>query len=415
MTAIQRGIRNVLRNPGRTLIVVVMVGFSLGIFSIMTVVNDTVAENTQTISDEVEATITVRPAGSFGFQSTETIDEITYQLVLNSPNVDTVQVQAQTMTEDTQASGPGGRPGRVVVYGVIPGLRVIVQGGGTLEFESGRDHVTSDVNTTNVVVGTVYASNRDLSVGNTVDVNGTTGTVVGIFSKGTRFGDNAVIMPYDAYSDAFNMEGYQTLYVEPTSLGKKEAAIDSIKERIGEDYDVVGLAETQGAYVDDSLDSIMASSQLGAGIALFTGMVVISFIMVLITRERIKEIGLLKAIGFRNGVIVKQFLTESMVMAAIGFIVSLVVVAAMGTSVAAALVGSAAPTTSSTSGFQRPGGGGGMRAPPAGVFIQDISVALTPGMLAFGLMIALIFGVIGSAYPITRALRLNPSEALRYE
>ena len=65
-------------------------------------------------------------------------------------------------------------------------------------------------------------------------------------------------------------------------------------------------------YRQISIDNIGGNASLGAMVALFASLLVIGFVMVIITKERVNEIGVLKAIGLPlNSKIVKQFLRLS--------------------------------------------------------------------------------------------------------
>ena len=65
------------------------------------------------------------------------------------------------------------------------------------------------------------------------------------------------------------------------------------------------------------------------------------------TKERVNEIGVLKAIGLPNSKIVKQFLSESIVMACFGFVVCILVTLVAGPMMQTILIESGSNDTSS--------------------------------------------------------------------
>ena len=123
-----------------------------------------------------------------------------------------------------------------------------------------------------------------------------------------------------------------------------------------------------------------------AGISLLVGGIGIMNIMLTTVSERTHEIGLRKAIGALRQDIMLQFLVESMVLSLLGGIIGV----ALGAGIAS-LMGS---------------------IQISGTTIQPV-VSLDSVLLAtlFSMAVGLFFGI----YPATRAARLQPVEALRYE
>ncbi len=129
-----------------------------------------------------------------------------------------------------------------------------------------------------------------------------------------------------------------------------------------------------------------------AGISLVVGGIGIMNIMLVSVTERTREIGIRKAVGARRRDILTQFLVEAIVVSVLGGAVGIAIGAGLS-----ALIGT----------VQVPSSGGGT---PSNLPTQ---VGIDSVMLAFfvSAAVGLFFGI----YPATRASRLNPIEALRYE
>jgi len=120
-----------------------------------------------------------------------------------------------------------------------------------------------------------------------------------------------------------------------------------------------------------------------AGISLLVGGIGIMNIMLVSVTERTREIGLRKAVGAKRRDILSQFLIESVIMSVIGGLIGIAL-----------------------------GAGGAMLIARLATDLKTV-VTLDSVLLAtgFSAAVGLFFGI----YPATRASRLNPIEALRYE
>src|SRR5699024_6692150 len=120
-----------------------------------------------------------------------------------------------------------------------------------------------------------------------------------------------------------------------------------------------------------------------AGISLLVGGIGIMNIMLVTVTERTREIGLRKAVGARGSDVLIQFLVEATTLALIGG----------GGGLTVALLGTLAL---------------GALLPQLEAQVRGQSVLLATGISA---AIGIFFGL----YPASRASRLNPIDALRYE
>jgi ABC-type antimicrobial peptide transport system permease subunit len=144
---------------------------------------------------------------------------------------------------------------------------------------------------------------------------------------------------------------------------------------------------------------------------------IVLFVMLYTVRERTKEIGTLKAIGFSNWNVMSQFMLEGILLSLAAAIVGI----GIGSIAAPTLSGLLLPHMSSvigntfgSSGRSFAGGGrfaGAGRAAAPG----STTAVLSPELMLVALGGAIVLGAVGSLYPAWRASRTRPAEAMRYE
>ena len=119
-----------------------------------------------------------------------------------------------------------------------------------------------------------------------------------------------------------------------------------------------------------------------AGISLLVGGIGIMNIMLATVLERTREIGIRRAIGARQGDIIRQFLTEAVLISIVGGLIGI----AFGIGLSQIIAGAAGWTT----------------------VVTTSSIAVSFGV---SVGIGLLFGI----YPAVQAAKLDPIEAIRYE
>jgi putative ABC transport system permease protein len=131
---------------------------------------------------------------------------------------------------------------------------------------------------------------------------------------------------------------------------------------------------------------IHAMSWLTSAIAIIIGAVGVLNTMIMSVAERTREIGILRAIGWKKVRIVRMIMVESVLLSLSGGVVG--AFSAIGVT---DLLG----RNSAVAGL--------------------IDTHITPDVLAFGVLSALGIGIVGAIYPAYRGARLLPTEALRHE
>ncbi|MCD6225929.1 ABC transporter permease [bacterium] len=219
--------------------------------------------------------------------------------------------------------------------------------------------------------------------GNKYRVVGVVDKIGGLGSMGGGF-DSRIYVPY---KNLFKINGKKEFPLILLAVSDK-GMIERVKEKVTavmlkryqeEDFSVVDQAEILSTV--NSVLGVLTLALAGiAAISLLVGGVGIMNVMFISVTERIKEIGLRKAVGATSRHILVQFLLESTVLAALGGVIGIVFAA-------------------------------GVVSLMRKVFPAQITWWAVG--LAFGVssLIGIIFGVA----PARKAARLSPIEALRYE
>ena len=248
------------------------------------------------------------------------------------------------------------------------------------------------------------------AVGKTVRIGNDTYTVVGTLESNSMQGDWCVAyIPYQTAK--VRLIGQQSgAMLDIFGFARENADIYGVAERTDSylrtkynipeaDPDGGGSSEEGYCYVStaqsmlDQLESTMSSFRLMAfavaGISLLVGGIGIMNMMLTNVTERIREIGLRKALGAKRADITAQFLLESIAICIVGGVIGV----AVGYGAAWLLAGFAG----SSLGY------------------ENLVPVITPqtALLAAGICCGI--GVLFGFYPARRAARLDPVEALRYQ
>jgi ABC-type antimicrobial peptide transport system permease subunit len=169
-----------------------------------------------------------------------------------------------------------------------------------------------------------------------------------------------------------------------------------------------------------------------AGVSLLVAAVGIMNVMLMSVSERVHEIGIFKAVGFKNREVMLIFLFQALIIGFLGGIVGLGVGAGAAYSLgsvlsarsAASSTTGAATTTSTSASFRAGGGGGsfaggaaGGGAARAGAATSASAISIHPdftlSIITEAILIAAAVSVLAGVYPAWKASRMEPIDALR--
>jgi putative ABC transport system permease protein len=238
-----------------------------------------------------------------------------------------------------------------------------------------------------MVMGENAAKRHGVKVGDTVPISEQeTYTVVGIFKSGSKVIDGAAITDIDdgmrilQRKDSINMAFIQVAL---------SANPENILYAINHQFNNLSAVKS-GEFLSQMriIKTIDVFTWVISIIAFITSSLIVMNTFVMAITERTKEIGILRAVGWRPIMIMRLIVSESVVLCLFGGVLGNIL--AFGELWL----------------FQRtdPEGLGWLVSPSASSGIFLCSMALS-----------IILGISGSLFPAYRALRLFPADALRYE
>ena len=437
MSMFLRSLKNLFRSPLRTTLMVVLLAVSIGLALIMATVHGATQSQMANIQGQVGTEITIRPAGSYGPMgggeplSTDNVDKLS-----DIDHVASVQASVETRytgsslqsaVEEGTLGNPPGQSGRdsssrtggstsrqfsmgIMVMGFDAATEnPTLMGNSKLEIAEGN-YFTDD-NADVMVVGQALADKNSLDIGSTVDVEGTSVEVIGIYDSGTTFGNNMIVLPIDTAERLFGLNGVTSVTVQADNVNNVDDVVSSIREVFPESVADVTTAKDSYERINGPVANANSTSTIGMIVAFVVAGVVVLFSVVLMIRQRVKEIGILKAIGASNWRIGLQFSLETLAVSVVGAIIGALITYPLAQKVYDLMAGSS--STSSGRGFG--GGPGGGMFSRAGGSLAGIHVAVSPTVFLYALAIAAALAIVASVLPAWYIARVRPAEVLRNE
>lgn len=452
MGTIIRGVRNAFRNSIRTISIVLILAISISLAIIMLMSLKTVQAKIDSVKSSIGNYITVSPAGIRGFEGGGTL--LTQDDVNAVSGLANVKKVISTISDrltpgtntDLQSAIEPGSFGNRQRNGQSSGetnnnspngnnqpqnfsMPIMVTGTSDLTVTANLNvssfNLTSgnkfDENTQDAValIGKDLATKNNLTVDSTFQAYSQNIKVIGIFDGGNTFANATMVMPIKVVQNLSSQAGQvSSLTVETDSIDTVSSVQTAIKSKLGDKADVVSQQDSSANAIKplENIKTISLYSLIGALIA---GSVIIFLTMVMIVRERRREIGVLKAIGASNSNIVAQFTVESLVLTLTSSVVGIILGLILSNPILNVLVNNAQSSTESAGQ-----GGGAGRAmmrfgegiiPGARNTLSSLHATVGYEIILYGLLAAVIIAIIGSALPSFIIAKVRPAEVLRSE
>jgi len=363
-------LKNPFRNRARTLLAVT--GIAIGIATIVTL-----GVITEGLKTSTENTL---KAGGADFTIVESNVSDMFFSKIDQEYVD--RVRNVSGVEDAVGILMAVQPLDDNPYFVLIGIEPSKINMSQIKVTSGR--TLTDPDADEVILGKVAAENHNRSVGDTIKIKNHDYTVVGIFESGDMQQDAGAFISLKMLQEIEEKEDKVTMiYVKID----KNADVDDVTERIEEKYgDLTTIASLEDLQsVDQGLQTVDTATWAISLLAIIIGGIGVINTMIMSVFERTREIGVLKAVGWKDRRILAMILGESVVITVIA-------------AIAGSVLGVAAIQVLLELGMKG--------------FIEPV---YTPEIFIRAFGVAFSVGILGGLYPAYRASRLAPTEALRYE
>ena len=378
-------VKNPFRNKTRSSLAIVGIAIGIMVIVALGMITGGLENSTQSTLKAGAAEITVSQAGSTGIGSSGSINQTYATDLLSLSGVKStagILRASNTTTATTSAnSTQGGFGGGLSITG-IDSDKLSLMG-----VDSINGTAFTNDSTNQVMIGKTEAQSLNKTIGDTINLYGQNFTITGTFETGNFMTDNGIMMPLSTLQNlTSNQNKVSDVLVKVTDNANVTTVSNTITSAYPNQLSTSTAADSANR-INQGLGFISTASWAISLLAIFIGAVGVINTMVMTVYERTREIGVLKAVGWKDSRILGMILGESIVLTLIAFVVG-TVIAVVGVEVLLTLIPSV----------------GNVITPSFSIYIF---------LRAFG--IALIVGIIGGLYPAYRASRLSPTEALRYE
>jgi putative ABC transport system permease protein len=265
------------------------------------------------------------------------------------------------------------------------------------------------------LISSSYAASEDIALGDTVRIAGKKLDVTGIVEAPIGGDASDIYMDLGELQKVSDREGrVNGLEVRAADVSSVDAVATAIESEF-EGAQVTTASELSDSVSGSLVDAKNLAETLGtalAAVSLLGAFAIASLLTLSAVNKRTREIGTLKALGWRRSRVVSQITGESVASGLIGGGVG----ALLGVG-AAALIGSLGISLEATAEAASSGpafaGPGAAEATEQAATVVTLGAPVDPMLIVAAIALAVLGGLVAGAVGGTRAARMRPAEALR--
>ncbi len=323
-----------------------------------------------------------------------------YSTILTSSGADVIVTQSDaadilfSAVDDSVGSQIGAMPGVKAVSGVLMGMVTtpdvpyfIVLGLDPKEFGMRHFKVVEGqpiAGARQMILGRIAQRNFHKKIGDYYKVQDVSFKIVGVYETGQNVEENGAVISLKDAQEIFkkpNQVAYYQIQIQ------RPEQVPIVMNQVERRFPKL-TASRSANYMDNQAETMMLRAMgwfIGL-LAVLAGGLGMMNTMLMSVFERTREIGVLRALGWRNRRVLQMILGEAFILSVLGGL--------LGNALGVAMIY-------------------GVNQVPALMGMMD--QAYSPTLFMQAMFVALFLGAMGGVYPAWRASRLQPIEAMRYE